>query len=312
MRALADLLADELDLGTLDRERLRWAALLHDVGKLAVPHAILSKPGRPTEEEWEALRSHPLEGEKLAAPLSAWLGEWAMAIGQHHEQWDGTGYPRGLRGEEIARAARIVGVADSFEVMTAARSYKRSMPAEAAREELARCAGTQFDPAVVRAFLNIGLGKLRFAIGPLSWLAEQPFLGRVPLAPVASGIVGAVAAIGAVAHGTFLTPPSPPNDLLLADFPSVSRQEESDPGDEAGLLSCNPAGNNCTTLATGSAEVDQAAGGATWMPLTIDFGVVAATLSWPSTLVLEVVVDGSSGSDMWFAYGTSSYPGALT
>ncbi|MDP8991942.1 MAG: HD-GYP domain-containing protein, partial [Actinomycetota bacterium] len=163
-----------------DRDRLRWAALLHDVGKLHVPSRILNKPGKPTEKEWEQLRSHPMEGAKIAAPLAGWLGPWADAIGQHHERWDGGGYPSGLSGEDISLAARIVAVADTFEVITAPRPYKRPVNAEAARQELARCAGSHFDPAVVRAFLNISIGRLRMAMGPVSWLAQLPFLGSVP------------------------------------------------------------------------------------------------------------------------------------
>jgi hypothetical protein len=222
VRAFSQLLAEELDLDESDRERLHWAALLHDVGKLAVPHQVLNNPGQPSEEEWQLLRSHPLEGERLAGPLRDWLGSWAMAIGEHHEKWDGTGYPRGLRGEEISRAARIVAVADAFEVMTASRSYKHAVPAEEARAELARSAGSHFDPVIVRAFLNIGLGKLRLAIGPLSWLAQQPFLGRAPLAPVASGVAGAYTAAAALVVGTFVAPPDvpPAESVAVATLPA--------------------------------------------------------------------------------------------
>ncbi|TMK87083.1 MAG: HD domain-containing protein [Actinobacteria bacterium] len=159
-----------------DRDRLRWAALLHDVGKVTVPTEVLNKPGKPDEEEWRILHSHPEEGAKLAAPLREWLGEWADTIEQHHERWDGLGYPHGLKGEKISRGARIVAVADSFEVMTAARSYKRPMDVKAARQELTNGAGTQFDPAMVRAFLNISLGRMRWMVGPLAWVAELPFL----------------------------------------------------------------------------------------------------------------------------------------
>lgn len=180
VRAYADLLGIELGLSEDDRDRLRWAALLHDVGKVAVPSEILNKTGKPDEDEWAVIHSHPEEGAKLAAPLRSWLGEWADTIEQHHERWDGLGYPHQLKGEEISRGARIVAVADSFEVMTAARSYKKPMDVAAAREELTAGADTQFDPAMVRAFLNVSLGRLRWMVGPLAWVAELPFLRGMP------------------------------------------------------------------------------------------------------------------------------------
>jgi HD domain-containing protein len=176
VRAFTDMVAEEFDLSPADRDRLRWSALLHDVGKLEVPSATLNKPGKPDEAEWESLKRHPLEGERIAAPLIPWLGEWAAAIGMHHERWDGGGYPRGLSGDQIGLAARLVSVADSFEVMTAARSYKRPMTPKAARRELQRCAGKQFDPQVVRAFLGISVGRLWWTVGPTSWVAQIPFM----------------------------------------------------------------------------------------------------------------------------------------
>lgn len=180
VRAFNDLISEEMRLSQPDRDRLRWAALLHDVGKLHVPTRILNKPGKPSVQEWAQLRRHPEEGARIAAPLAGWLGPWAAAIDQHHERWDGGGYPKGLRSEDISLAARIVAVADTFEVITAPRPYKRPVNAQAAREELARCAGTHFDPAVVRALLNVSIGRLRLAMGPVSWLAQLPFLGSVP------------------------------------------------------------------------------------------------------------------------------------
>src|SRR5438270_12344496 len=113
VRAYAALLGLQLGLSQDDRDRLRWAALLHDVGKVAVPSDILNKPGKPDDEEWQVLHRHPEEGAKLAAPLRHWLGEWANTIGEHHERRDGLDYPQGLKGEEISRGARIVAVADS-------------------------------------------------------------------------------------------------------------------------------------------------------------------------------------------------------
>jgi len=180
VRAYSDLLGVQIGLNQDDCDRLRWAALLHDVGKVAVPSELLNKPGKLDDGEWQVIHRHPEEGARLAAPLRGWLGEWADTIEQHHERWDGLGYPHGLKGNEICLGARIVGVADSFEVMTAARSYKRPMDVKAARQELTSNAGTQFDPAMVRAFLNISLGRMRWMVGPLAWVAELPFLRGIP------------------------------------------------------------------------------------------------------------------------------------
>lgn len=196
-----ELLAEELDLDEFDRDRLRWAALLHDVGKLVVPSELLNKPGTPDDEEWHALRKHPDAGAELCAPLLPWLGEWGQAIAEHHEWYDGTGYPRGLSGLAISRAARIVAVADCYEVMTTSRTYKRAMNPAAAREELARCAGTQFDPGIVRAFLNVSIGRLRLAMGPLAMLSTVPSMARLtsllePLARAGAVVGGAAILVG--------------------------------------------------------------------------------------------------------------------
>jgi HD-GYP domain-containing protein (c-di-GMP phosphodiesterase class II) len=216
VRALTDMIANELHLPAESRDRLRWSALLHDVGKLSVHPHVLNKPERLTDEEWAEIRNHPLEGRRLTAPLAPWLGEWGLVIEQHHESYDGSGYPFGLSGQQISLGARIVTVADSFEVMTAVRSYKKAMGAVAARKELTRCAGTQFDPAIVRAFLNISLGRLRWTISPISWLADIPFVAR--LGVIANGaatagqaalVAGALAAGGALAlHATPTHTPS--------------------------------------------------------------------------------------------------------
>lgn len=193
VRLYADLIGEELRLGREERQKLQWGALLHDLGKLMVPAEILNKAGRPDEEEWAILSQHPLHGERLIEPLRGFLGEWAEAVGGHHERWDGKGYPRGLRSEEVPRSAAIVAVADSFEVMTAVRSYKTAMSLRDARAELTRCAGTQFEPEVVRAFLSVSLGRLRMAMGPLAAFAHVPFLEGIVRVPAGiSGSGGAV------------------------------------------------------------------------------------------------------------------------
>ena len=149
VRVFTDVLAAELHLSQGARDRLRWASLLHDLGKIGVPATVLNKPAALEAVEWDMIRQHPDQGAVLAGPLLEWLGEWGTAISQHHERFDGTGYPRGLAGHEISQAGRIVAVADVFEVMTAARSYKRPMSVAAARRQLADSAGTQLDPACV-------------------------------------------------------------------------------------------------------------------------------------------------------------------
>lgn len=194
VRVYTDLIADEMRLPTAAVDRLRWAALLHDIGKLAIPSTTLNKPAKLSSSEWEVMRRHPIEGARLAHALLPWLGEWGLAIAEHHERWDGTGYPAGLSGRDISVAGRIVAVADAFEVMTAPRAYKRAMTRQSALEELVRASGAQFDPDVVRAFLRVSAPKLRWAMGPTSWLVGTPFLGAAPSLTGAS--VAAQAAVG--------------------------------------------------------------------------------------------------------------------
>ena len=199
VRAYSYSLGKQLSLSAEELDRLNWAALLHDVGKLDVSAEILNKPGKPTDEEWEQLRRHPLYGETLVEPLNEWLGTWTDAVGYHHENWDGKGYPRGIAGEEIPLAGRIVAIADVYDVITSARSYKEPASPTEARAELARCAGTQFDPRLVRAFVNISLGRMRLVMGPLSWLSHAPLLARLPLTPFISASMGGVAVIATTA-----------------------------------------------------------------------------------------------------------------
>lgn len=202
VRAYARVIGEELGLDRDALDRLNWAALLHDVGKLAVSARILGKDGPPTDEEWDELRRHPEEGMRMAAPLTSWLGVWGEAIGDHHERWDGGGYPCGLSGDAISLGGRIVAVADVFDVLTSHRPYARAVSRDAALAEITRSSGSQFDPEVVRALLSSSFGRPRIAYGPLAWLAHTPIVARALHIP--SGVVqmGAAAlAAGAIAGG---------------------------------------------------------------------------------------------------------------
>ncbi|MGI9610609.1 MAG: Ig-like domain-containing protein [Acidimicrobiia bacterium] len=201
VRAYSLTIGEELGLPESELEKLRWAAMIHDVGKLKVPAAILAKPGKPTEAEWAELAKHPGYGAEYAEPLRDWLGDWTDVAGQHHENWDGSGYPVGLSGTDISLGARIVAVADAFDVMTSIRSYKDGSPTEEAKAELARCSGSQFDPEVVKAMLGVSIPKRRTG-GLAAWLAQIPLIGK---SWPNSGVMAASVIAAVVATAT-LTP----------------------------------------------------------------------------------------------------------
>ncbi|MFQ5735465.1 MAG: HD-GYP domain-containing protein [Thermodesulfobacteriota bacterium] len=151
---LAMAIGRELGLGKQELRYLELAGLLHDIGKLGTYESILDKPGRLTEEEQEIMKQHPAKGAEILSPIKQMAG-LAPAIKHHHEFYDGTGYPAGLKGEEIPFMARILTVADTVDAMGADRPYRKGKPMSAIVAELKHCSGTQFDPLVVDTFLRI-------------------------------------------------------------------------------------------------------------------------------------------------------------
>jgi HD-GYP domain-containing protein (c-di-GMP phosphodiesterase class II) len=147
-------LGHELGLDKAAMRDLELGALLHDIGKIGVPDAVLRKPAKLNAEEWEKMRLHPMHGQKILRNIKFLEGA-ARVVCQHHEQWDGSGYPLGLRGEDIDIGARIFAVVDAFDAMISDRVYRKGRPYEDALVELERCSGTQFDPLIVEAFKHI-------------------------------------------------------------------------------------------------------------------------------------------------------------
>jgi HD-GYP domain-containing protein (c-di-GMP phosphodiesterase class II) len=184
---LAGRLAVELGCDPSQSSAIRVAARLHDIGKIAVPDAILLKPAALTDSEWAQMKKHPVVGSDVLSLIPA-LRSIAPMVRAHHERWDGTGYPDGLAGKEIPLPARILCVADAFDAMVADRPYSEPMHKAAALREVKRCAGTQFDPRVVMAMEHIA--------GPRASAFRSDYgdsRQRISSALLTSGIPGAYA-----------------------------------------------------------------------------------------------------------------------
>ena len=151
---LCRAVAERMSLEVEEVGPLLQAASLHDIGKAAIPDAILDKPGPLNAEEWEFMRTHTVIGERILCAAPA-LTEAARLVRASHERWNGSGYPDGLAGQRIPLGARIIAVCDSYDAMVSNRPYRSRMSVEVALEELRRCAGTQFDPRVVDAFCAV-------------------------------------------------------------------------------------------------------------------------------------------------------------
>jgi putative nucleotidyltransferase with HDIG domain len=151
---LSCAVASALEMPAEHVERIRVGALLHDIGKIGVADSVLQKPGRLTNDEFAEVKQHPVIGRRILEGVGG-FADFLPAVELHHENWDGTGYPKGQRGCETPIDARIIHVADAYDAMTTNRSYRREMTHEAAIAELLKYSGIQFDPEIVAAFVKL-------------------------------------------------------------------------------------------------------------------------------------------------------------
>jgi putative nucleotidyltransferase with HDIG domain len=152
---LALAVADQLGLAAEHRRNLEFAALLHDVGKIAVPKDILNKPGKLDPHEWTIMKSHTVEGQRVLARIGGFMDDVGRLVRSHHERWDGHGYPDALAGEDIPLEARIIACCDTWNAMRTDRAYRSALSHEVALTELVANSGSQFDPEIIEAFLQV-------------------------------------------------------------------------------------------------------------------------------------------------------------
>ena len=153
--ALALEVADHLDLDADQRRNLEFAALLHDVGKIAIPKHIINKAGQLSPDEWTVIKTHTVEGQRMLDRVGGFMHEVGRIVRSHHERWDGSGYPDGLGGQEIPLEARIIACCDTWNAMRTDRSYRRALELGVAMAELRNAAGTQLDPHLVETLVNM-------------------------------------------------------------------------------------------------------------------------------------------------------------
>lgn len=155
--ATSYMLAKALGVPSRGTDLVRIAGYLHDIGKIFIPDNILKKPGPLTSEEYELVKTHPVRGAELVGKIKIFQGKGGVVdmIKHHHERWDGKGYPSKLKKEEIPLGARIIAVADAFSAMICERPYRKAISLEVACDEIKRGSGTQFDPMIVKVFINI-------------------------------------------------------------------------------------------------------------------------------------------------------------
>jgi HD-GYP domain-containing protein (c-di-GMP phosphodiesterase class II) len=184
---LSVLVAERMGLDEDVRQAAELGALLHDIGKIAIPDEIINKPGPLDDAEWVIMKTHTIEGQRMLDQVGGLLGDVGIVVRASHERWDGGGYPDGLAGDAIPLASRIVSACDAYNAMTTDRSYRKAMPVDVAARELHSNAGTQFDPAVVEVLLDVVGADPR----PLEWelvlspagAAPAPAPSRLPARP---------------------------------------------------------------------------------------------------------------------------------
>jgi putative nucleotidyltransferase with HDIG domain len=152
---LSVAVAESLNLGLAERNVVEFAALLHDVGKIAIPNEIINKPGKLEPHEWQVIKTHTVEGQRLLNRVGGFMREVGLIVRSHHERWDGQGYPDALAGEAIPLEGRIIACCDAWNAMRTDRAYRKALPLEVALAELRSGSGSQFDPRVVDALLSI-------------------------------------------------------------------------------------------------------------------------------------------------------------
>jgi putative nucleotidyltransferase with HDIG domain len=183
--SLAIEMAEHLNLGAERQRNLEFAALLHDVGKIAIPKEIINKPGKLDPHEWEVIKTHTLEGQKMLDRVGGFMRDVGLIVRAHHERWDGGGYPDALAGEQIPLEARIISCCDTWNAMRTDRPYRRALSYDVAVAELVSNAGQQFDPRVVETFLAL--------VAPRD--VPQPAPAQLP-APAVRSPAGLVARLG--------------------------------------------------------------------------------------------------------------------
>jgi hypothetical protein len=166
---LAERMATAMEMGPRVAERYRIAGLVHDVGKIGVPEAVLRKPGKLTDQEFALIKLHPETGYRILKEIGATMDDVLPGVLHHHEKWNGQGYPHGLAGEAIPLIARVLALADTFDAMCSSRSYRKAIPREQVLAEIQRCAGTQFEPRLAEAFVKLDFREFDRLLG-----AEQP------------------------------------------------------------------------------------------------------------------------------------------